>query len=99
MSSTVTVRDLLKQKFENLFKFLEGVLDKDFDKIKCYKDIESELIVEMIKLKVLPLKHSQDYLIERFFEEIHVDISKLTLEDKEKLKKYLNFFIDVVERL
>jgi len=97
--STVTIRDLLKAKFENLFKFLEKILEKDFDKIKAYKDIESELIVEMIKLKVIPLKHNPEYLIERFFEEIHVDISKLTLEDKEKLKKYLNFFIDVVERL
>jgi hypothetical protein len=97
--TSITIRQLIKAKFENLFKFLENVLDKDFDKIKAYKDIETELIVEMIKLKVIPLKHSQDYLIERFFDDLHIDITKLSNEDKDKLKKYLNFFVDVVERL
>jgi len=97
--STVTIRDLLKAKFENLFKFLEKILEKDFDKIKAYKDIETELIVEFVRLKVIPLKHSQEYLIERFFDEMKLDVNKLTSEDKEKLKKYMNFFIETVERL
>jgi len=97
--TSITIRQLIKAKFENLFKFLEKILEKDFDKIKAYKDIESELIVEMIKLKVIPLKHNPEYLIERFFDDLHIDITKLSNEDKDKLKKYLNFFVDVVERL
>jgi hypothetical protein len=97
--TSITIRQLIKAKFENLFKFLEKILEKDFDKINAYKDIESELIVEMIKLKVIPLKHNPEYLIERFFDDLHIDITKLSNEDKDKLKKYLNFFVDVVERL
>jgi len=97
--STVTIRDLLKAKFENLFKFLEKILEKDFDKIKAYKDIETELIVEFVRLKILPLKHNPEYLIERFFDDLKLDITKLTPEDKEKLKKYLNCFIEIVERV
>jgi len=88
---TVTVRDLLKQKFNNLFQYLEKILEKDFDTIKLYKDIETELIVEFVKMKILHLKHNPEYLIERFFNELNIDISKLTNDDKERLKKYMNF--------
>lgn len=96
-----TIRDLLQEKFEHFIKLLESIFsEKELEHIsQLYKNIKTELIVEFIKLKIIPFKFNYDLIIHQLITDFKLDVNKLTDDHKIKFKKYLDFFIEIVDHI
>ena len=95
------IRDLLHEKFLNFIKLLERIFsEKELEHLKkLYSNVKTEFIVEFIKLKILPMKHNYELIIHQLINDFQLDISKITNEHKTVFKKYLDFFIEIVEHI
>ena len=94
------LKDLLKEKFNNMFKFLkEKFPDALVNVVAQYESISTTFIAEYIKIKVLPKKHLPEEIIAELCTEHKIDQSKLAVEDLEKIKKYIACFCELVEKM
>ena len=94
------LKDLLKEKFNNMFKFLKEKFPEALVSVVAeYEKINTTFIAEYIKIKILPKKHLPDEIITELCAEHKIDQSKLAVEDLEKIKKYISCFCELVEKM
>lgn len=94
-------RDFINAKLSNFKKFINDHIPDANSKFKndllmlCSVSVED--FTSYIIIKVKPFKTNIEEYISKMSSEYNVDISKYQKEDVNKLKRYLEMFLDIVE--
>jgi hypothetical protein len=100
----VTKKEFLKAKLENFKQFLKTIKDSAsatnslLSQVETFSLDEDENLVkfsQFIIFKVKPSIKSLDIFIDNMMKEQNISI-ELTLEQREKLKKYLELFCEII---
>jgi hypothetical protein len=93
-----TVRTVIKEKFNNFVKFLHEKLPEEKQAaLAKYTMIPVELIIEYLKLNIIPLEHDFALLFMKLCNEHGIESTSFTPEEKEKAQKYFQFFSEIVK--
>jgi len=93
-----TVQELLTQKYGNFIDFIVSKYPDRKDLAES-KNIDIKLIIPVLKEKILPLKHDFSLLMLNMSNEFGFKTSDFNSEEVDKLKRYLKFFIKMMEEI
>ena len=90
------VQELIEEKYKNFIKFIQIKYpeNKEIEKMKNIK-----LVIEYLKNSIYPYRNDPEMLMLNISDEYKINLKEFTNEEKIKLKKYLNFFIEQIEEI
>ena len=92
------VQDLIQEKYSNFIKFIKNKYPENED-IEQYENMNIKLVIEYLKSSIYPYKHDIEMLMLNISTEYNIDLKEFTKEEKAKLKKYIEFFIAMIEEI
>lgn len=94
--------EFIDEKRKNFIKFLRSNLSqvdkskqpKIEEHLKKLETTSSQEFVQFIIIKLLPNEKTMDQYVQQFATELEIDLHKLSSENVEKIKRYLQCFCD-----
>lgn len=99
MTCEVSKNAFLSEKLNNFIKFLSDVIKKN-ELVKTLNSLKSypiQYFVQYVKVSIVPYKNDLDGFITKLCIEYNINIYDFGEEDRNRLKRYLAMFIEVVE--
>ncbi len=93
------IKEILIEKYNNFINFLKSKFPEQHKEISTYENIRPELIIEYIKIKIMPMSNDLELLMMSICNENNFDFSKINQEDKNKIKRYCQFFIEIYQKI
>lgn len=100
--SEKTIKDLIIEKLKNFFSHLKSILPNNpqLDTlINQFENAPIEFIITYIENEIYPYRMEEEFLIIKICNNYGINTSILTQENKEKIKKYINFFCEIIEEI
>lgn len=100
MTSDISKNAFLAEKLTNFINFLKSVLNARNELVKSLNSLKSypiQYFVQYIKTSMLPHKDNLDQYVDKLCIEYNINLYEFEDKDKEKLKRYLSCFIEVIE--
>jgi hypothetical protein len=100
MTCEVSKNAFLSEKLNNFIKFLSDAIKQKNELVKTLNSLKSypiQYFVQYVKVSIVPYKDDLDGFITKLCIEYNINIYDFGEEEKDKLKRYLTMFIEVVE--
>jgi HEPN domain-containing protein len=92
------IQDLIQEKYSNFIKFIKDKYPEN-ENIEQIENLNVKLVIEYLKTSIYPFKHDTELLMLNISTEYNINLKDFTIEEKEKLKKYMKFFIEMIEEI
>eukprot|EP01080_Neovahlkampfia_damariscottae_P009816 gene9816-2140_t len=92
------VQELIEEKYKNFIKFIQNKYPEN-NEIEKMKNINVKLVIEYLKNSIYPYRHDPEMLMFNISDEYKINLNEFSNDEKTKLKKYLNFFIEQIEEI
>eukprot|EP01080_Neovahlkampfia_damariscottae_P006666 gene6666-10830_t len=63
------------------------------------KNVNVKLVIEYSKNSIYPYRHDPEMLMFNISDEYKINLNEFSNDEKIKLKKYLKFFIEMIEKI
>ena len=92
------VQELIEEKYINFIKFIQ-IKYPENNEIEKMKNINIKLVIGYLKNSIYPHRHDPEIIMLNISDEYKINLKEFSNDEKIKLKKYLNFFIEQIEEI
>ena len=92
------VQELIEEKYKNFISFIQMKFPNN-EEIEKMKNVEIKFVIHFLKSEIYPLKHDPNLLMLKLSKNYNIELSEFSNEEKEKLKKYMKFFCEMIEKI
>ena len=91
-------QELIQEKYLNFVKFIKNKYP-DNKNIEQIENLNIKLVIEYLKTSIYPLKHDFELLMLNVATQYNIDLNDFTIEEQNKLRKYIQFFIKQIDEI